>query len=121
MVKWILIVLGVIVFFAVGGSAVVAKAPEARERVTGIIRGDEDGEGQGAAQISSTEYVGLRRSATSASVRSRIGEPEKKHTATVEGVKVECWYYGIVAATGSYQLCFVSGKLSSRSRYAPSG
>jgi len=95
----------------------VAKVPEARERVTGIISGKKDAGAQGAAQISSTEYVQLRRGATSASVRGRVGEPETKHTATVEGVKVECWYYGIVAATGSYQLCFVSGELSSRSRY----
>ncbi len=118
--KWILLIVGVVVFFAVGGSAVLAKVPEVRDRVGELVGEGKAGAGSAAAQISSTEFVQVRRGASTRSVRALVGAPETTHTAKVEGLEVECWYYGIVGATGTYQLCFVDGKRTARARFARS-
>jgi hypothetical protein len=35
----------------------------------------------------------------------------------VEGVQLECWYYGVAGARGAYQICFENGRLSTKSRF----
>ena len=51
-------------------------------------------------------------------LRALVGSPARRTTARVEGLKLDCWYYGVAGATGAYQFCFVDGKLSSKRRYA---
>jgi hypothetical protein len=34
----------------------------------------------------------------------------------VEGVRLECWYYGIAGGRGAYQVCFENGRFSTKTR-----
>jgi hypothetical protein len=107
-------VLGVL-FVALGGSAVLAAARDAPERLADAMRSDE--RGQSGSQISSAEFLSVPGGTPLARARALLGEPEHSSRATVEGVKVECWTYGVAGATGAFQLCFANGRLSSRFRY----
>ena len=109
----------VVVVFVVGGSAVLAKVPDLREKAGDLVRSGGRGEtGQGAAQLSTAEFAHIRPGITPSRLRGLVGEPESKNKTRVEGMEIECWYYGIVAETGSFQFCFANGKLTSRFRYA---
>ncbi len=113
------IVIALVVLLAVsvvGGSAVLAAVRDLPERTMEVVRGSEQ-RGQSAAQISPREFVRVRRGETKERVRALLGEPETTARATVEGVAVECWLYGISGTTGAFQLCFADGRLSSRFRY----
>ena len=79
------------------------------------------GREQGQAQISPEEFGVAEYGTRKTVVRARVGEPERTTSADVEGVSLECWYYGVAGATGAYQLCFVEGRLSSKARFAPAG
>ena len=76
--------------------------------------------GQVRYQNSTAEFSPVRPGITPSRLRELAGEQESRDVSTVEGVEIECWYYGIVAGTGSYQFCFANGKLTSRFRYTPS-
>ena len=106
----------VVLFVALGGSAVLAAARDAPERLAEAVRND-DTRGQSGSQISSAEFLSVPRGTPLSRARALLGEPEHASRATVEGVKVECWTYGVAGATGAFQLCFANGRLSSRFRY----
>jgi hypothetical protein len=106
----------VLLFLAVGGSSVLAGVREVPGRVAEAVREGDSG-GQSSSQISSTEFLSVPRGTRVERVRGLLGEPEHTSRATVEGVKVECWTYGVAGATGAFQLCFANGLLSSRFRY----
>ena len=108
----------VVVVFVLGGSAVLAKVPDLREKAADLVRTDASKTSQGAAQLSTAEFAHIRPGITPRKLRGLVGEPESKSKTSVEGLEIECWYYGIVAETGSFQFCFANGKLTSRFRYA---
>jgi hypothetical protein len=101
---------------ALGGSAVLAAARDVPDRVAAAVNGSEPG-GQSSSQISSTEFLSVPGGTAAARVRGLLGKPEHASRATVEGVEIECWTYGVAGATGAFQLCFSNGRLSSRFRY----
>jgi hypothetical protein len=72
---------------------------------------------QSASQLSSEEYDGVDSSFTPGQLRSLAGEPARKTTASVEGIDLECWYYGIAGARGAYQICFENGRFSTKARF----
>jgi hypothetical protein len=106
----------VVAFVALGGSAVLAAARDVPDRVADAVRSGETG-GQSGSQISGSEFLSVPRGTPAARARGLLGEPEHSSTASVEGVRIECWTYGVAGATGAFQLCFANGRLSSRFRY----
>ena len=118
LVRLAVLVAVVVVVFVVGGSAVLAKVPDLREKASEFVRTADGPTSQGAAQLSTAEFAHIRPGITPTRLRGLVGEPESKNKTRVEGLEIECWYYGIVAETGSFQFCFANGKLTSRFRYA---
>ena len=107
----ILLVLLVIVVLAGGFGSL-------RERGESLLDAGRDGaQGQGAAQISRLEFVQARYGMTKERLRALVGEAEATTSAAVEGLALECWYYGIAGTTGSYQFCFSGGRLQSKWRF----
>ena len=72
---------------------------------------------QSASQLSEGEFAQVGNGFTITRLRALAGEPASRSAAVVEGVKLECWYYGIVGGTGAYQFCFADGKLRAKLRY----
>ena len=107
----------VLLFVALGGSAVLAAARDVPDRVAQAV-GNGDSGGQSSSQISSAEFLSVPGGTPVGRVRGLLGEPEHASRATVEGVKIECWTYGVAGATGAFQLCFANGRLDSRFRYS---
>ena len=114
----LLLAAAVVVLLIASGAGVFEAIPELRDRASAALRGESDG--QGAAQISSSEFVRVRRGVTVKQLRELVGEPESSAATTVEGLRLECVYYGIVGASGAYQFCFANGRLVSRYRFARS-
>lgn len=112
----LLLVVAAVAFLVFGGTTLAEKASEARNEASKLLDRD-DRATQSAAQISASEFLNLPKGALRTDVRAVVGEPEAEHKVTVERLEVECWYYGISRATGTYQLCFVGGKLSSKIGY----
>jgi hypothetical protein len=113
---WLLLAVLVVLVLLAGGSAVLAKVgslPDAVERAVGSTAGGR----QSASQISSTEFAGADLGTAKASLRALVGEPEAKATHEVEGLRLECWYYGAGSKTGAYQFCFQNGRLRSKIEY----
>ena len=87
------------------------------------VRGafDLDGSGpretQSASQLSEGEFAQVGNGFTTTRLRALAGEPTGRSSHEVEGVRLECWYYGIVGGTGAYQFCFADGKLRAKLRY----
>lgn len=102
--------------FSAGGSELLAKIPAVADTATEVgSRGDT--EDQGAAQVSPAEFLQVKRGVTRDELRALVGQPEDKDSSTVEGVRLDCWYYGVVGATGAFQFCFADDKLVARFRY----
>jgi hypothetical protein len=112
----IVLVVVILLALALGGSTLMSRADSARDVVSNFVT-DRDERGQSASQLSPTEYVRLQQGVTRAAVRSLAGEPDTKRAARVEGLEIDCWYYGIVGTTGTFQLCFSNGKLATRARF----
>lgn len=49
-------------------------------------------------------------------VRKLLGKPESTDHMESEGMRLDCWYYGVLAEK-SWQFCFNNGKLESKNRY----
>jgi hypothetical protein len=75
------------------------------------------GDGQSASQLSEGEFAQIGNGFTTTRLRALAGEPASSSADEVEGVRLECWYYGIVGGTGAYQFCFADGKLRAKLRY----
>jgi len=117
MVRWLVTVFVLIAVAVVAGPVVLAQVPDARSKVTGLLERKPAGEGQSAAQLSGVEFGRVERGMTTKRLRALVGDPETSHRTTVEGLEIECLYYGVVAASGSYQFCFTNGKLSTKARF----
>ena len=98
------------------GAAVFAAAREVPDRVAAAVR-PGDAQGQSGSQISGAEFLSVQPGTPRNRVRGLLGSPEHESHATVEGVEIECWTYGVAAGTGAYQLCFANGRLKSRFVY----
>lgn len=113
-----------IVVLVVGIAALVAAAPALRDNASTIQdqlsnwAESHGGNGQSAEQISSGEFAAAHGGMTPAALRSRVGSPADESTVKVEGLQLQCLYYGVAGATGAYQFCFLDGKLSSKRRFA---
>ena len=72
---------------------------------------------QSASQLSEEEFAHVNSSFTPGRLGSFAGKPAEKTDASVEGVNLECWYYGIAGARGAFQICFQNGRLSTKARF----
>jgi hypothetical protein len=113
-----------VVILLVAVAALVAAAPALLDSGSGLrdqlssLLEDRGGGGQSAEQISSGEFATVHGGMKAAALRSLVGAPADRTASHVEGLDLECWYYGVAGDTGAYQFCFVDGRLSSKRRYA---
>jgi hypothetical protein len=98
------------------GPRLIDGAPEVRGAFDLASNGARD-DGQSASQLSDGEFAQVGNGFTITQLRALAGEPASRSAAEVEGVKLECWYYGIVGGTGAYQFCFADGRLRAKLRY----
>jgi hypothetical protein len=101
-------------------AAFVLAYPVAREHVPGVIHllgSRTPVAAQSGSQLSREEYARVDSAYTPERLRAFAGEPATRTEAAVEGVRLECWYYGIAGARGAYQICFENGRLSTKSRF----
>ena len=98
-------------------AAFVLAYPTAREHVPGVhlLGSRTPAAAQSASQLSGEEYA--LSGYSPARLRAFAGEPATRTEAAVEGVRLECWYYGVAGARGAYQICFENGRLSTKSRF----
>lgn len=114
-----------LVVLLVAVAALVAAAPSLldsttniRDEVSSFIQDHGGGDGQSAEQISSGEFASTHAGMPPSALRNLVGSPADENTVKVEGLRLQCWYYGVAGATGAYQFCFQDGKLSSKRRFA---
>jgi hypothetical protein len=102
-------------------AAFVLVYPAARERLPSLHvlanPTTKRGVAQSAAQISPGEFEQIGAGISPAGIRATVGEPASKSETTVEGLRLECWYYGVAGSTGAYQLCFKNGRLATKLRF----
>lgn len=91
--------------------------PQVRDRLPETLRYERSSATQSSSQLSMSEFAEIDSSYTPERLGSSAGEPAEKTDASVEGVDLECWYYGIAGARGAYQICFENGRLSTKSRF----
>jgi hypothetical protein len=96
--------------------SLLESAPDLRGAFDLAGSGPRD-DAQSASQISEGEFAQVGNGYTVTRLRALAGEPASRSAAEVEGVKLECWYYGIVGGTGAYQFCFADGRLRAKLRY----
>jgi hypothetical protein len=89
--------------------------PDLEELVPERARQDT---GQSDAQISSSEFAQIRAGLSPRALRDLVGEPASEDSTALEGLELECLSYGIVGASGIYQICFANGKLASKLRFS---
>ena len=75
-------------------------------------------DGQSEAQISSAEFAQIKAGLSPKALRDLVGEPASEDSTALEGLELECLSYGIVGASGIYQICFANGKLASKLRFS---
>ena len=115
-----LLVLGVlvVVLVVIVAPSLLGETAALRDKVPSLV--DERGASKGrqsAAQVSAAEFAGVADGLTFAQLRGLVGEPESKARTELEGIELECWYYGIVGESGAYQFCFRNGRLATKFRY----
>jgi hypothetical protein len=101
-------------------AAFVLVYPQIRDRLPQSMD-FSDNRGPAAAesrsQLSSAEFEQIDESFTPERLRAFAGEPAAETKASVEGVTLECWYYGIAGGQGTYQVCFENERLSAKLRF----
>jgi hypothetical protein len=112
-----------IVLAAVAVAAFILVYPQVRERLPESMDFSDNraSAAESASQLSSAEFEQIESGFTPARLRAFAGEPAAKTEASVEGVTLECWYYGIAGAQGSYQVCFENERLSAKLRFSRGG
>jgi hypothetical protein len=113
-----------IVLAAVAFAAFVFLYPQVRDRLPQSMDFTDNRSGpaaESASQLSSAEFEQIESEFTPDRLRAFAGEPAAKTEASVEGVTLECWYYGIAGAQGTYQVCFENDRLSAKLRFSRSG
>jgi hypothetical protein len=91
--------------------------PQVRDRLPETLHYERSSATQSSSQLSSSEFAQIDSSFTPDRLGSFAGEPSAKTDASVEGVDLECWYYGVAGARGAYQICFENGRLTTKSRF----
>jgi hypothetical protein len=114
----LVILLVAVAGFVAAGPALLDSTGGLRDQLSSLLEDRGGAGGQSAEQISSGEFATAHGGMKADALRELVGNPDERTTARVEGLKLECWYYGVAAGTGAYQFCFVDGKLSSKRRYA---
>ncbi len=117
--KWLLLLLAALgVFFVLSGTGLVASVRDTPNRVEALVRQSRHPVEQSRAQLSQFEFNRVAAGVTKDGLRGLIGEPASRQSVDVEGIVVDCWYYGVAAASGAYQFCFQDGRLRTKTRYA---
>jgi hypothetical protein len=101
-------------------AAFVLLYPAAREQLPNamhLVRNHTAPARQSASQLSAEEFAHVSADFTPGQLRSFAGEPAEKTKASVEGIELECWYYGVGGARGAFQICFQNGRLSAKARF----
>jgi hypothetical protein len=108
-----------LVLAAVAFATFVLLYPQIRDRLPQAMDFSDNRAhvGESASQLSSTEFEQIEPGFTPDRLRAFAGEPAAKTNASVEGVTLECWYYGIAGAQGTYQVCFENDHLSAKLRF----
>jgi hypothetical protein len=75
---------------------------------------------ESASQLSSEEFAAVGIGFTPTRLRAFAGDPAKETDASVEGVDLQCWYYGIAGGRGAFQICFETGRFSTKTRFSRS-
>jgi outer membrane protein assembly factor BamE (lipoprotein component of BamABCDE complex) len=70
-----------------------------------------------ARQVSPAKYAAVKQGMRKSQVRAILGRPESTDQTQVSGLTEECWYYGVLAASATYQFCFSNGRLDVKARY----
>jgi hypothetical protein len=96
--------------------------PAAQDRLPSIHQlGQRSPSTESASQLSPHEFATVGTGFTPTHLRSFAGDPAQKTDASVEGVDLECWYYGIAGARGAFQICFENGRFSTKARFDRAG
>jgi hypothetical protein len=98
-------------------AAFVFLYPHVRDRLPETLRYEPSSATQSSSQLSPSEFDQIDSYFTPARLGSFAGEPATRTDASVEGVDLECWYYGVAGERGAYQICFENGKLSTKVRF----
>jgi hypothetical protein len=73
---------------------------------------------ESSKQVSPASYSQVHNGMTTSELQQLLGRPERTDMSEVSGLgNLSCWYYGILAASGSYQFCFENGQLAYKSQY----
>ena len=98
-------------------AAFVLIYPQVRDRLPHSLSYERSSSSQSSSQLSTEEFGQIDSSFTPEKLGRFAGEPAERTKASVEGVQLECWYYGVAGARGAYQICFENGRLSTKSRF----
>jgi hypothetical protein len=115
--RFVVLVLVVVALIALSASGVFASARDVAGKVERIVRSDDRERVQSSAQLSQFEFNRLTAGTSEARLRALVGDPASRQAAKVEGIAIECWYYGVAGTTGAYQFCFQNGRLRTKARY----
>jgi len=103
---------------AVALAAFLVLYPAARDRLPSIRQLESrSSPTESASQLSGEEFATVGTGFTPEHLRSFAGDPASKTDASVEGVDLECWYYGIAGSRGAFQICFENGRFSTKTRF----
>jgi hypothetical protein len=110
-----------LVFAALAVAAFILVYPQIRDRLPQAMDFTDNRSpraAESASQLSSAEFEEIASGFTPDRLRAFAGEPAAKTKASVEGVTLECWYYGIAGEQGTYQVCFENERLSAKLRFS---
>src|SRR5262245_54623245 len=102
--KWLLIVGGLLVVIIVIAAAV------------GLSNASKKSD-KSASQVGPARYAHVHLGMTGRQLRGMLGKPQSTDSTTVSGSTMNCWYYGVLASSATYQFCFENGRLATKSRY----
>jgi outer membrane protein assembly factor BamE (lipoprotein component of BamABCDE complex) len=71
---------------------------------------------QSSAKVTRKKARQIRLGDTKREVRNVLGRPQKTDHMEFQGMRMDCWYYGVLAER-SWQFCFNNGRLESKNRY----
>jgi hypothetical protein len=113
LLTWLALLVLAVVVVTAGGSTLLGTLRDLPDAVA-----SGSGGGQSASQISNAEFAEVEVGAGTAAVRAVLGEPEAEGVHLIEGLELECWYYGAGGKTGAYQLCFEDGRLHTKAEFS---
>ena len=115
--KLAVLVLVVVALAALSATGVFASARDVAGTVERIVRSGDHERVQSSAQLSQFEFNRLSAGTSEPRLQALVGDPASRQSSTVEGIAIECWYYGVAGTTGAYQFCFQNGRLRTKARY----